>query len=130
MKKILRSLAPVFFGLMTSVIYVLLYPAPEPLFSAGHLKSLDFQTLLLVFLTGIGLVAAMQFQRKKSERPLFYIYISLAYGVPLVLLFGFGFFPTGELKGILGLMFLGMFNAVFFVSAYWKYREKKLAESQ
>ncbi len=116
MKKIIRILLPLFFGVILLLFYLLLYPSP--------LGSDSFDAALLMFFTAVGSGGVIIFS-ESPPKGVFLFYFSISIAVPLVLMLFFNFFPTVQLKSLLALMVFGLVWLKIFVAAHFKHERRK-----
>lgn len=113
-KKIIHISKPLFFGVVLFSCYLLIYPSRSgsDSFAAG--------TLLLF--TALGGSAAIIFT-KKQNRFLFYSYFFISIAFPLVLMFVLDFYPTVQLKVLLGVEVIGLVWLRLFTDAHLRHEK-------
>ncbi|MCX6584464.1 MAG: hypothetical protein NT166_30200 [Candidatus Aminicenantes bacterium] len=107
MKKTIRKLYPIFFGLALFLFYIAIYPSP-----AG---ADDYSTALAVFFTALGSSAVIIFPRREAPF-LYYSYLLGSLAFPILAMSFFHFFKTAEQKAIIGVQALALILLVLFVS--------------
>lgn len=112
LKKMIHISKPLFYAVVLFVFYLLIYPS--------HNGSDSFAAGTLVLFTALGGSAAIIFTKKKN-RFLFYSYFFISIAFPLVLLLFLNFYPTIQLKVILGLQIVGLIWLRLFTDAHLRH---------
>lgn len=112
MKKIIHILKPLFFAVVLFSFYLLIYPSRS--------GSDNFAAGTLLLFTALGGSAAIIFT-KKQNRFLFYSYFFISIAFPLALMFVLNFYPSIQLKILLGVEMIGLVWLRVFTGAHLKH---------
>jgi hypothetical protein len=115
MKRQLKYLLPVLFGILSFLFYMLLYhPVPE---------SVDFVTALLVLCAAMTWSAVILFDQRGNPRVL-NLYLSVFFLFPLILLLFLRRFSLPLHWAAIGLIVLAIVGLRLFIHYYFKYEKK------
>lgn len=111
MKKTIRSIVPLVFGLLLFSFYLILYPSP--------VGSSGFAAAVLLFLAALGSAAVTLLQRKEDKFFL-NLFFLVSIVVQLALVFFVDPYRTVQHRVICGLAITGIVYGKFFVVAHFK----------
>lgn len=111
MKKTIRSIVPIVFGLLMFCLYIILYPSP-----AG---SANFSVAVMLFLVALGSSSVVILPRKEDKLFLnLYFWMSIV--IPAALVLFVDPYRTVQHRVICGLAITGIVFGRFFVAAHFK----------
>ncbi len=118
MKQHFEYFQPLLFGLLTFLLYIILY-LPD-------VKSPDFVTSVLVIFTGMGWSAVIIFSKLQNQFLLFF-YIAVSIGFPMLVMLPFGMLNSNQHFVIIGLNALGIILLKLFIGYHIRSERRKKA---